>query len=387
MPRLLPGPDLLRALLQDLPGTGNHFTAQTNYDQLCRRLAREAFVQPTATGGLAYHALIREGCLAHLQARHGQRLIELHRRAAAWFQANDEPLESLYHALAVDYDVAIHDLRARIEAALIAEDWPQAQRSIGVTVDLDLKPEDQAWITFYKAEMAWGEGNRDLAEQRLRRLIAIDLPASLAQNVSERLEAWFDLDQDQEDADAVPAFRLDLFIWWARAHNLPQMQANALLRLGDVARMQDRYGDAGKRLEEALALYRQVEDRLGEAQALQSLGDVARMQDRYDEARQRLKEALALYRQVEDRLGEAQTLVSLGDTNLMQDRYGDARLRLQEALALYRQVENRQGEAHALKSLGEVARCSIAMTTHVYGWKRPLPSIARWKIGWGRRMR
>ena len=53
----------------------------------------------------------------------------------------------------------------------------------------------------------------------------------------------------------------------------------------------------------------------------------------------RLEEALALFRQVENWLGEAQVLKSLGDVALMQARYGDARVaagRGPRALSSYR---------------------------------------------------
>ena len=80
-----------------------------------------------------------------------------------------------------------------------------------------------------------------------------------------------------------------------------------------------------------MPIYRQIGDRLGEANCVQSLGDVARMQARYEQAGQLYNQALPIYRQIGDRLGEANCLLSMGrlarntsDSAAMQAAYAEA---------------------------------------------------------------
>jgi len=76
--------------------------------------------------------------------------------------------------------------------------------------------------------------------------------------------------------------------------------------------MQDRYQDAIELYQQALPLYRELGDRLGEANTLRSLGDAARMQDRYQDAIELYQQALPLYRELGARLGEARGLLGNG---------------------------------------------------------------------------
>ena len=92
---------------------------------------------------------------------------------------------------------------------------------------------------------------------------------------------------------------------WTYAH---------LLRMrGELARSRGQNELAERLYNEALPLYRAVEDRGGEANTLRSLGDLAHSRGQNGEAERLYNEALPLYRAVEDRLGEANTLMSLGD--------------------------------------------------------------------------
>jgi tetratricopeptide (TPR) repeat protein len=122
--------------------------------------------------------------------------------------------------------------------------------------------------------------------------------------------------------------------------------------------MQARYEDAERLYGEALALYRQMGARLGEAKVLQARGEVARMQARYEEAERLYGEALALYRQMGDRLGEANVLKARGDAARLQARYEDAERLYGDALPLYRQIGDRLGEASCLFRMGRLARAT-----------------------------
>jgi tetratricopeptide (TPR) repeat protein len=69
-------------------------------------------------------------------------------------------------------------------------------------------------------------------------------------------------------------------------------QANALSDLGDVRRLTDDFPAAAQVLEQALGIFRDFGDRLGQANALRSLGVVRRLTDDYPAAAQNLDQAL-----------------------------------------------------------------------------------------------
>ncbi len=71
-----------------------------------------------------------------------------------------------------------------------------------------------------------------------------------------------------------------------------------------------------EKYESALALFRTVGARLGEANVLQAQGDVLAFLDQRSEALEKYESALALFRTVGARLGEANVLQAQGDCHL-----------------------------------------------------------------------
>ena len=140
----------------------------------------------------------------------------------------------------------------------------------------------------------------------------------------------------------------------ARTGGWGWLEANTLRALGDLERREDRLAEARSRYQEALPLFRQIEDHLGEANTLQALGDLEMREDRLAEARSRYQEALPFFRQIEERLGEANTLKALGDLEMREGRLAEARSRYQEALPFFRKIEDRLGEANTLQALGDL---------------------------------
>jgi tetratricopeptide (TPR) repeat protein len=64
---------------------------------------------------------------------------------------------------------------------------------------------------------------------------------------------------------------------------------------------------------EALPLFRQLGDVLGEANCIRGLGDIALERSDHDAARQAFNQALPLYRQVGSVLGEANSIFGLAE--------------------------------------------------------------------------
>jgi tetratricopeptide (TPR) repeat protein len=115
-------------------------------------------------------------------------------------------------------------------------------------------------------------------------------------------------------------------------------------------------GDPTDRSAQALTLFQQMDDRLGEAYAREGLGLVHLESGRTGSAAGHLRRALTLFRQTGDPAGETWTLEGLG---LLHARLGNDRRATghqEQALAVCRATGDRIGEARVLNSLGETAR-------------------------------
>ena len=126
--------------------------------------------------------------------------------------------------------------------------------------------------------------------------------------------------------------------------------------------------------EDARVLFKQEQNRLGEANVLSGLGDLERKLGRNEQARTAYEDARVLFKQVEDRLGEANVLRGLGDLERTLGRNERARTAYAEARVLFKQMGDRLGEANVLLGLGrleaksnpELARGYFQQAAHLY---------------------
>ena len=132
------------------------------------------------------------------------------------------------------------------------------------------------------------------------------------------------------------------------------VRAKALVGTGEVASLQDDFGQAEALYAEGLALYREQGDRRGSATALSRWGYAAMMRCNYAQARALLEEALALFREVNDPGGRAFVLNILASVLIYQGEYAQAQALLEENLLLSRAVGDVQDYALALVLLGWV---------------------------------
>ncbi|HEY3228045.1 MAG TPA: tetratricopeptide repeat protein, partial [Roseiflexaceae bacterium] len=139
--------------------------------------------------------------------------------------------------------------------------------------------------------------------------------------------------------------------------NQPARTAARAKALFAAGQMTANYGDGRARLEESVAIWRELGDKRGLAVALiyGGLGWVDLMERRVAEARALFAEGVALFREIDDRWGLACALYSLGAA-ARRDNPASARPIVEESVALFREVGDWNRLAIALGLLGTIAR-------------------------------
>jgi predicted ATPase/class 3 adenylate cyclase len=114
-------------------------------------------------------------------------------------------------------------------------------------------------------------------------------------------------------------------------------------------------GEAASR--ESLAIHQSLESagRSGVAHALWNLAQGASHRENIDEAQKLSEQAIELYRELNDKFGIAQCLDNLGSHRLMRGDYEGAKLLWEEDLGLRRKLGDKDGIAWILTCLGELA--------------------------------
>jgi DNA-binding SARP family transcriptional activator/tetratricopeptide (TPR) repeat protein len=126
----------------------------------------------------------------------------------------------------------------------------------------------------------------------------------------------------------------------------------------------------------ARAAAERIDDRVGLAQAHRGLGAGFARLGRYDEAGKHLDQALSLSRELGDHMGQALMHINAGWVMEAQDRFGEAISHSQQALDLFRTLGHRAGQANALNNIGwyhtrngdhaaAIAMCEQALAVHV----------------------
>jgi tetratricopeptide (TPR) repeat protein len=132
-------------------------------------------------------------------------------------------------------------------------------------------------------------------------------------------------------------------------------RAKAHLGAGALTFLQCDYDRAREQLQEALALYRLLEDDRGVASASQMLGSIARERGEYERCEALHEESLNLYRKLGDEIGEARSLNYLAYVAWLQGKHERARELCEETLVRFRGLGDNEVVAWALISQGAAA--------------------------------
>lgn len=131
-------------------------------------------------------------------------------------------------------------------------------------------------------------------------------------------------------------------------------EAASLNDLGRVRYLSADYPGAAEAQTQALEIFRQLGDRSGEAAALSDLSAVRYLTGDLTGGTDAGTRALEIYRQIGHRSGEATALTGLGWARYTNGDYPAAAEDLTQALEKYRQIRYRLGEINALNVLGQV---------------------------------
>jgi predicted ATPase/transcriptional regulator with XRE-family HTH domain len=142
----------------------------------------------------------------------------------------------------------------------------------------------------------------------------------------------------------------------AEGPDSPQVRARVLFELGFGLGMASDYVAAQARLADSLKLFQELGDLKSSAEALNRLGWLAREHGDATTARLRLEESLALCQELGDKAGIASALLTLGEVAVMQEDPARATALVEESLALLRHLGDTHGIAWAFNHLGHVAQ-------------------------------
>ncbi len=138
----------------------------------------------------------------------------------------------------------------------------------------------------------------------------------------------------------------------AQSTEARKAEAGRLFNQGIQQLQTSQFPAALKSWEQALQIYREIKDRLGESRSLGNLGIVYDSLGNYPKAIEYHQQSLAIKREIKDRLGEGNSLGNLGTAYIGLGNYSKAIEYSQQWLAIALEIKDLQSESKALGNLG-----------------------------------
>lgn len=132
--------------------------------------------------------------------------------------------------------------------------------------------------------------------------------------------------------------------------------AYCLLHLAGIKKVDGNYQEAKQEVEESLKLYRQQDDKEGEANCLKMLGILAHRSGNSDAAIQYFETSRACYEMLGDLRGTSDCDCDLGFTKYESGNYEDAQARIQASYQVRQRLNNKRGMTDCLIHLSNIAR-------------------------------
>jgi CHAT domain-containing protein/tetratricopeptide (TPR) repeat protein len=160
------------------------------------------------------------------------------------------------------------------------------------------------------------------------------------------------LRKEREVASAMRRYRQALALY--RQIGNREGQADARNEIGILHAYQDRRGQALAELREALRLYRALGRREEAARGLNNIAIIHKRAGDYDAALRTYREALQVFRELGDKKSRAVVLSNMALVHEKQGEYGKGLTMHEKALRTYRALGNRAGIARSLDNIGDV---------------------------------
>ncbi|MCB9006059.1 MAG: tetratricopeptide repeat protein [Ardenticatenaceae bacterium] len=233
-------------------------------------------------------------------------------------------------------------------------DYPQAVETIEAALPLTASEWVIARLNITWGEVLWRQGNLGEAEKKIEnglRLAKAGDSLSLIGIATFHMGVVNDL---QGNLDASLAILQDALDIWRQLNNR-RWQGFTLNSIGGVARRLSYLDQAHAALAEALLISRANKDSQGQATTLNNLSMLATMQGNFQAARERLLEALALAEAISDRSIQAFLHHNLAWNAKRAGWLTEARNFAERAVELRRMVGDKGGEGMALRLSGDIA--------------------------------
>lgn len=301
-------------------------------------------------GGLVYHSLFREFLQHELQASQPQLFVELHHRAAEWFEENDSLDDAFDHYMAAGFVQEAARIAEYVAHSYFGQGKVETLLEWGATLD-----GYQAPRLLYTCAMI-----------RTDRYDYVQAEADLS-----AAERGFSLSHDEDGLYGVAFQRTMILLLRADYQNAIQSAQSLLDRLPDnlinlrgramrtIALAHLRRGEleTGLRfLVDALPVYRQEGDKYALSLILQDFAFAYSLLGQVEEARACLQEVVALARELGSQGTLAMALNNLGYFYYRSTDYTQALATLYEGWGVAAQVRDKRSESYLLGSLGDLYR-------------------------------
>jgi ATP/maltotriose-dependent transcriptional regulator MalT/DNA-binding SARP family transcriptional activator len=300
-----------------------------------------------------YHNLFRGFLQEQLRQREGRRYVDLHRRAGAWFQSDDNVEEAVYHFVAAEAYPQATALMERVAMERFMRG--QAETLLRWAGSLPTEARRQApWLSLYQGRVLtdrydYGNAREALAYAESGFTDRGDT-AGVAKVYNQR--AALDLFEGRhEDTLAEARAALEML-----GQNEVAERADALRHIGVAYIWLGRFAEGVSELQRSLALFRELGSPYDVVNLLQDLTFAFASQGRLDDAAVYLNEALPISRQLGSANLLAGVLNNLGMLHYERGDYREALLLYQEGLAAARRGRNPRHQANLADGTAAVYR-------------------------------
>lgn len=138
----------------------------------------------------------------------------------------------------------------------------------------------------------------------------------------------------------------------ARKSGEPKLEADCIRKNGDIEVYRGNYELAWTSYTHALRLYREVENRDGEAWCLYAQGEIHLLRIELAQAELAYEKAISLFQETGNLPGQAHCLLGLGRGAKVYSKYALSSIYLERARSLFLQTDDLRGMANCLKNIG-----------------------------------